>query len=67
MSDVIVVAPAAESAIDTLRNNVAEANVRAYGAEREYAVALCSILPDEWYLVEHKDTSGQIVRCAQEG
>ena len=57
MSDVIVVAPAAESAIDTLRANVAEANVRAYGAEREYGIALCSVLPAEWYLVEHKDTS----------
>lgn len=57
MSDVIVVSPAAESAIETLRNNVAEANVRAYGAEREYGIALCSVLPAEWYLVEHKDTS----------
>jgi hypothetical protein len=57
MSDVIVIAPAAESAIDTLRANVAEANVRAYGAEREYGIALCGVLPAEWYLVEHKDTS----------
>ena len=59
MSDVIVVAPAPVLAIDTLRANVAEANVRAYGAEREYGIALCSVLPDEWYLVEHKDTSEQ--------
>ena len=61
MSDVIVVAPAPVLAIDTLRANVAEANVRAYGAEREYAVALCDgkLLPAEWYLVEHKDTSEQ--------
>jgi hypothetical protein len=57
MSDVIVVAPAAESVIESLRANVAEANVRAYGAEREYGIALCSVLPAEWYLVEHKDTS----------
>ena len=57
MSDVIVVSPASESVIDTLRANVAEANVRAYGAEREYGIALCSVLPAEWYLVEHKDTS----------
>jgi hypothetical protein len=57
MSDVIVVAPAPVLAIDTLRANVAEANVRAYGAEREYGIALCSVLPAEWYLVEHKDTS----------
>jgi len=59
MSDVIVVSPAAESVIETLRTNVAEANVRAYGAEREYGIALCSVLPVEWYLVEHKDTSEQ--------
>jgi hypothetical protein len=59
MSDVIVVAPAPVLAIDTLRANVAEANVRAYGAEREYGIALCSVLPVEWYLVEHKDTSEQ--------
>lgn len=59
MSDVIVVAPTAVSALETLRNNVAEANVRAYGAEREYAVALCGTLPAEWYCVEHKDTSEQ--------
>jgi len=59
MSDVIVVAPAPVLAIDTLRANVAEANVRAYGAEREYGIALCSVLPVEWYLVEHKDTSDQ--------
>jgi hypothetical protein len=57
MSDVIVISPV--SSIETLRSNVAEANVRAYGAEREYAVALCDgkLLPAEWYLVEHKDTS----------
>jgi len=57
MSDVIVVSPAADVAIETLRNNVAEANVRAYGAERDYAVALCSVLPAEWYVVEHRDIS----------
>lgn len=59
MSDVIVVSPTAAAAavIETLRTNVAEANVRAYGAEREYGIALCGVLPDEWYLVEHKDTS----------
>lgn len=59
MSDVIVVSPAADVAIETLRNNVAEANVRAYGAERDYAIALFSVLPAEWYLVEHRDTSEQ--------
>lgn len=57
MSEVFVVTPAAAAAIETLRANVAEANVRAYGAEREYAIALCETLPAEWYMVEHKDTS----------
>jgi hypothetical protein len=57
MSDVAIVSPAPVSTIETLRTNVAEANVRAYGAEREYGIALCSVLPVEWYLVEHKDTS----------
>jgi len=56
MSDVTIVGAVSQS-IAVLRSNVAEANVRAYGAEREYAVALCSVLPAEWYLVEHRDTS----------
>jgi hypothetical protein len=59
MSEVAIVSPALVSTIEALRTNVAEANVRAYGAEREYGIALCSVLPDEWYLVEHKDTSEQ--------
>lgn len=59
MSDVAIVSPAPVSTIETLRSNVAEANVRAYGAEREYGIALCSVLPAEWYLIEHKDTSEQ--------
>jgi hypothetical protein len=42
-------------AIETLRQSVADAVVRAYGAEREYAHALCNVLPVEWYLVEHSD------------
>ena len=58
MSDVTIVSAVSQS-IAVLRQNVAEANVRAYGAEREYAVALCSVLPAEWYLVEHRDTSEQ--------
>jgi hypothetical protein len=41
----------------SLRGAVADAVVRAYGAERQYAQALCGILPNEWYLVEHNDTS----------
>ena len=43
--------------IESLRIQVGEALVRAYGAERTYAQALCSILPAEWYLVEHSDSS----------
>jgi hypothetical protein len=59
MSNVTIVDAVSQS-IAVLRSNVAEANVRAYGAEREYAVALCGHdigLPAEWYLVEHRDTS----------
>jgi hypothetical protein len=41
--------------ITVLRQSVADAVVRAYGAEREYAHALCNTLPAEWYLVEHND------------
>lgn len=44
-----------DSTIATLRQGVADAVVRAYGAEREYAQALCNVLPAEWYLVEHSD------------
>lgn len=40
-----------------LRRDVAEAVVRAYGAERAYGEALCGVLPAEWYLVEHNDKS----------
>ena len=58
MSDVTIVSAVSQS-IESLRQNVAEANVRAYGAERRYAEALCNILPAEWYLVEHRDTSEQ--------
>lgn len=43
------------STIATLRQGVADAVVRAYGAERSYAEALCNVLPAEWYLVEHSD------------
>ena len=50
----IVIAPNA-SDIQTLRVEVAEAVVRQYGAERRYAEALCTVLPAEWYLVEHND------------
>jgi hypothetical protein len=50
-----VIAPV--NTIEDLRKAVADAVVRAYGAEREYAQALCGTLPAEWYLVEHRDTS----------
>ena len=39
--------------IQVLRLAVADAVVRAYGAERSYAEALCNVLPAEWYLIEH--------------
>lgn len=43
--------------IPALRLEVAEAGVRQYGAERKYAEGLCMVLPAEWYLVEHNDSS----------
>ena len=43
------------SNIEALRQGVADAVKRAYGAERSYAEALCNTLPAEWYLVEHND------------
>jgi len=57
MSDITVTQATEVNIIDTLRNAVAEATVRAYGAEREYAIALCSTLPFAWYSVEHSDKS----------
>ena len=56
MSDINITSVSGAS-IESLRIQVGEALVRAYGAERTYAVALCSFLPTEWYLVEHNDTS----------
>jgi hypothetical protein len=41
--------------LSDLRQEVANAVVRAYGAERNYAETLCNVLPVEWYLVEHSD------------
>lgn len=55
MSNVTVTTVSTDSTIATLRQSVADAVVRAYGAEREYAIALCNTLPAEWYLVEHSD------------
>ena len=44
-----------ELSLSDLRNNVAEAVVRAYGAERDYAIKVCEVLPFALYLVEHND------------
>jgi hypothetical protein len=41
--------------LSDLRQGVADAVKRAYGAERDYAQKLCEVLPVEWYLVEHND------------
>jgi hypothetical protein len=43
--------------IVTLRKGVAEAVKRAYGAERQYAVALNAMFAFEWFDVEASDTS----------
>jgi hypothetical protein len=55
MSDITVTQVSGVQSIDALRQDVADAVVRAYGAERTYAEALCNVLPAEWYLVEHND------------
>jgi hypothetical protein len=41
--------------IESLRQCVADTEESGYGAKRDYAEALCGILPAEWYLVEHSD------------
>ena len=51
----ITVTQVSELSLSDLRNNVAEAVVRAYGAEREYAIKVCEVFPFPWYLVEHND------------
>ena len=55
MSDITVTQVSGVQSIEALRQDVADAVVRAYGAERKYAEALCNTLPAEWYLVEHND------------
>ena len=55
MSDIII--NPAVSTIEFLRSEVVQAGLRAYGAEREYAIGLVSVLPAEWYYVEHNDKS----------
>lgn len=41
--------------LEALRQGVADAVKRAYGAERDYAIKVCEVLPFAWYLVEHND------------
>lgn len=48
---------ASNVSIESLRSQVADAVASSYGAMRTYAEALCSVLPAEWYLVEHSDSS----------
>jgi hypothetical protein len=55
MSEVTVTQVSAVNDIAVLRQSVADAVVRAYGAERAYSHALCEFLPTEWYLTEHND------------
>jgi len=54
MSNVTVTSVSTVS-LEALRQGVADAVKRAYGAERDYAHKLCDVLPVEWYLVEHND------------
>jgi hypothetical protein len=44
-------------ALETLRKGVAEAVKRAYGAERDYAVALNALFSFEWFDIEANDTA----------
>jgi Holliday junction resolvasome RuvABC DNA-binding subunit len=55
MSNITITQVSEVQSIEALRQDVADAVVRAYGAERKYAEALCNTLPAEWYLVEHND------------
>ena len=52
----VVTAPVS---LDALRQAVADAVVRAYGAERAYAVQLNSVFPFDWFLTEANDVSEQ--------
>lgn len=55
MENITVTHVSSSVTIAELRTEVANAVVRAYGAERSYAHALCDFLPTEWYLTEHSD------------
>jgi hypothetical protein len=43
--------------LETLRKGVADAVKRAYGAERNYAIALNAMFASDWFTVEASDTS----------
>ena len=43
--------------LETLRKGVAEAVKRAYGAERDYAIALNAMFSFEWFDIEANDTA----------
>jgi hypothetical protein len=49
--------PVTVDVLNAKRLAVGDALASSYGAMREYAQTLCSVLPAEWYLVEHADTS----------
>ena len=49
--------PVTADVLNAKRLAVGDALASSYGAMREYAQTLCSVLPVEWYLVEHADTS----------
>jgi hypothetical protein len=50
----VVTAPVS---LDVLRQNVADALKRGYGAERAYAIQLNSVFGFDWFEVEHSDVS----------
>ena len=55
----LVVVDGNEVSLATLRNGVAEAVKRAYGAERSYAKALNQIFAFDWFTFEANDTSDE--------
>lgn len=54
-----VITPVEQVSIEALRNEVAEAGVRQYGAERKYAEMLLNVLGNGFFAVEHNDTSAE--------
>jgi hypothetical protein len=59
MSDINItsVSTVSVDVLNAKRLAVGDALASSYGAMREYAQTLCSVLPAEWYLVEHADSS----------